>query len=109
VYVPIPGPARIVRITPQGATQTVVSSDVDIRGIALDGADHVFYTSATRNTVSRRDAVTGVVTTVATIPGVSGLGDIETDGKGNLFVVGGNRIHKIEGLAVAQGGGNCVP
>jgi len=110
VYVATLGPDRILRVTPQGATQTLVSSDAEIRGIALDGANHVFYTVATRNTVSRRDAVTGVVTTVATIPGVSGLGDIEPDGKGNLFVVGGNRIHKIEGVAVPQGGGgDCLP
>ncbi len=79
-------------------------------GLATDGAGNLFVADGDNHTIRRVDVATGLVTTIAGSPGVSGSADgtgttarfywpglLATDGAGNLFVAdtGNSTIRKI--------------
>ncbi|WP_118952806.1 T9SS type A sorting domain-containing protein [Taibaiella helva] len=88
------------------------------QGIVLDNAGNIYYTEyASQATVRKIDAVTGIVNTIAGVPGTSSLGfsgdggpatsahmtnpwDIALDNAGNLFIAdfGNNRIRRVDAL-----------
>ena len=85
-----------------------ISASVNVGSLCADATGNVYFVSLTTNTLRRIDAATNIITTVAGagtstadgIPAVSaslaGLNSVCIDVAGNLYLLAGNRLRKID-------------